>query len=104
MSHRNAPLTPTGRLRLARCIVEQNWPLRRAADRYGVSITTAQRWAQRYREYGKDGMVDRSSRPHLCPTQLDRRTERRILGAAGLTTVGTAADRLPVAAEPFHGA
>ena len=80
MSHRNAPLTPTGRLRLARCIVEQNWPLRRAADRYGVSITTAQRWAQRYREYGKDGMVDRSSRPHLCPTQLDRRTERRILG------------------------
>ena len=80
MSHRNAPLTPTGRLRLARCIVEQNWPLRRAADRYGVSITAAQRWAQRYREYGKDGMVDRSSRPHLCPTQLDRRTERRILG------------------------
>ena len=26
MSHRNAPLTETGRLRLARCIVEDGWP------------------------------------------------------------------------------
>ncbi len=29
--HRNAPLTETGRLRLARCVVEDGWPLRRAA-------------------------------------------------------------------------
>lgn len=80
MSHANAPLTPSGRLRLARCIVEDRWPLRRAADRYGVSVTTAQRWAQRYREHGEAGMLDRSSRPHVSPGRLDRRTERRILG------------------------
>ncbi len=52
MSHANASLTPTGRLRLARCVVEQRWPLRRAADRFGVSVTTAQRWACRYRLHG----------------------------------------------------
>ncbi|WP_299276299.1 leucine zipper domain-containing protein, partial [uncultured Georgenia sp.] len=40
MSHANAPLTPTGRLRLARCVVEDGWPLRRAAERFGVSVTT----------------------------------------------------------------
>ncbi len=80
MSHRNAPLTPTGRLRLARCIVDDGWPLRRAADRHGVSVTTAQRWAGRYREHGKGGMGDRSSRPHHSPRQLEVRTERRILG------------------------
>lgn len=80
MSHRNAPLTPTGRLRLARCIVVDRWPLRRAADRYGVSVPTAQRWAGRYRQHGKAGMLDRSSRPHHSPTQLDTHTERRILG------------------------
>src|SRR5699024_97235 len=80
MSHRNASLTPTGRLRLARCIVDQGWPLRRAADRYGVSVPTAQRWAHRYRAHGEAGMGDRSSRPRRCPNQLDRRTERRILG------------------------
>ena len=33
MSHRNSPLTETGRLRLAKCVVEDGWPLRRAADR-----------------------------------------------------------------------
>ena len=80
MSHRNAPLTPTGRLRLARCIVDDGWPLRRAADRFDVSVTTAQRWARRYRQHGQAGMVDRTSRPRRCPNQLDRRTERRILG------------------------
>ncbi|MFE1855849.1 IS481 family transposase, partial [Streptomyces sp. NPDC059489] len=25
VSHRNAPLTPTGRLRLARCVVDDGW-------------------------------------------------------------------------------
>jgi transposase InsO family protein len=80
VSHRNAPLSPTGRLRLARCIVDDGWPLRRAADRYQVSVTTAQRWARRYREHGKSGMQDRSSRPRSCPRQLPVRTERRILG------------------------
>ncbi len=80
MSHANAPLSPTGRLRLARCIVDQEWPLRRAADRFGCSPTTAQRWASRYRQFGKAAMVDRSSRPHHCAGQLDRRTERRIMG------------------------
>ena len=43
MTHRNAPLTETGRLRLARCVVEQGWPLRRAAERFQVSPATAAR-------------------------------------------------------------
>ncbi|MCA2240744.1 IS481 family transposase, partial [Mycobacterium avium] len=34
MSHRNAPLSETGRLRLARCVVEDGWSLRRAAERF----------------------------------------------------------------------
>jgi hypothetical protein len=43
--HRNAPLPETGRLRLARCVVEDGWPLRRAAERFPVSHVTAARWA-----------------------------------------------------------
>ncbi|MDQ0380433.1 hypothetical protein FB470_004427 [Amycolatopsis thermophila] len=43
MVHRNAPLTPTGRLRLARCVVEQGWSLRRAAERFQVSPLSAAR-------------------------------------------------------------
>ncbi|GAA2383611.1 hypothetical protein GSI01S_20_00140 [Gordonia sihwensis NBRC 108236] len=80
MSHANATLTPTGRLRLARCVVEDGWPPARAAERFGVSVTTARRWASRYREQGKAGMVDRSSRPHTCPHRTPRRRERRVIG------------------------
>jgi transposase-like protein len=79
MPHRNAPLTETGRLRLARCVVEDGWTLRRAAERFQVSPTTAQRWAGRYREEGEAGMTDRSSRPHHSPRRTPTRTERRII-------------------------
>jgi transposase InsO family protein len=79
MSHRNAPLSETGRLRLARCVVDDGWPLRRAAERFQVAVTTAARWAGRYREHGQAGMVDRSSRPHRSPNQTPTRTERRII-------------------------
>jgi transposase-like protein len=79
VSHANAPLSPTGRLRLARCVVEDGWSYCRAAERFQVSPPTAKRWADRYRESGEAGMEDRSSRPHRCPAQTPTRTERRII-------------------------
>ncbi|WP_445169805.1 IS481 family transposase [Mycolicibacterium sp. Dal123E01] len=79
MVHRNAPLSETGRLRLARCVVDDGWPLRRAAERFQVSTTTASRWASRYRNGGPAAMADRSSRPHRSPNQTPTRTERRII-------------------------
>jgi transposase InsO family protein len=72
-------LTPPGRCLLARCVVEQGWPLRRAADRFQVSATTAARWAGRYREQGAAGMTDRSSRPRRSPRRTPTRLERRII-------------------------
>jgi transposase len=80
VSHANAVLTPAGRLRLARCVVDERWPLRHAAERFGVSVTTARLWAARYRQGGAAGMGDRSSRPVSCPHRLPTRTERRVLG------------------------
>ena len=79
MPHRNAPLTELGRLRLARCVVDDGWPLRRAAERHQVSVTTAARWAARYRAEGAAGMVDRSSRPHRCPSQTRPRLVKKVV-------------------------
>ncbi len=79
MSHRNAPLSETGRLRLARCVVDDGWPLRRAAERLQVSVTTAACWAGRYRELREAGMIDRRSRPLHSPNRTPTRTERRII-------------------------
>src|SRR5215469_7536665 len=90
MPHRNAPLTETGRLRLARCVVEDGWPLRRAAERFQVSPTTAARWAGRYRELGTAGMTDRSSRPRRSPGRTPTRIERRIIKVRLLRRYGPA--------------
>lgn len=57
MSHPNAFLGPRGRLALAKCVVEDGWPSRRAAERFQVSVATAARWAGRYSR----------PRPILCP-------------------------------------
>ncbi len=79
MTHANAPLTSTGRLRLAHCVVEDSWPLRRAAERFQVSVSTAARWAGRYRTHGPAAMNDRSSRPRTSPARTPTRTERRVI-------------------------
>ena len=47
MAHRTAPLSELGRLRLARAIVDQGWPVARTAERFQVSRPTAHRWATR---------------------------------------------------------
>jgi transposase InsO family protein len=59
--------------------VEDGWPLRRAAERFQVSPTTAARWAGRYRQFGAAGMTDRSSRPIRSPGRTPTRVERRII-------------------------
>jgi transposase InsO family protein len=77
--HRNAPLTETGRLRLARCVVDQGWPIARAAERFQVSRPTATRWARRYRDLGAAGMADRSSRPRRSPRRTPQPIVRQIV-------------------------
>jgi transposase InsO family protein len=79
VSHANAALTPRARLRLARLVVEQGWPIARAAERYDVSWPTAKRWAQRYAAMGEAGMADRSSRPHRSPNRTPAPVVRQIV-------------------------
>jgi transposase InsO family protein len=101
---RNAPLSETGRLRLARCVVDEGWPLRRAAERFQVSHTTAARWAARYRQAGAEGMADRPSKPRSSPARTARRTERRIAGLRVSKRLGPAriAFRLGLAPSTVH--
>jgi transposase InsO family protein len=104
VSHANAPLTPVGRLRLARCVVEDGWPLRRAAERFQVAVPTAKRWADRYRAEGPAGMVDRSSRPHRSPASTRRPLVRKIKHLRTTRKLGPAmiAGRLGMHASTVH--
>ena len=79
MSHANAALTPRQRLRLARQIVDDGWPVSAAADYFRVSYPTAAKWARRYVELGPEGMADRSSRPHSQPHRTPRPLVKKIV-------------------------
>ena len=104
MPHANAMLTERGRLKLALCVVDEGWSLRRAAERFQVSHTTAQRWASRYRQMGSAGMIDRSSRPHRSPRRTRPPVERKVLHLRRKRRLGPAAiaGRLGMHASTVH--
>lgn len=56
-------LTSRARLRLAKLIVEDDWPVAVAAKMFMTSQPTARKWATRFRVEGPAGMVDIQSAP-----------------------------------------
>jgi len=81
VSHANAALTPRARLRLARLIVDEGWPLQVAAKMFMVSTVTARKWAARFRSEGPAGMSDRSSRPRSMPAKTPSPVVKKIVKA-----------------------
>ena len=104
MSHANAALTPRHRLRLARLVVDEGWPVARAAERFLVSWPTAKRWADRYRAMGAAGMVDRSSRPHRVANRTPAPVVRRIVHLRWKQRLGPVqiSDRVGLAPSTVH--
>jgi len=78
-THANAALTRLARLKMAKLIVDENWEVARAAERYDVSWKTAKKWADRYEAEGPAGMLDRSSRPHHQPSRTPAPVVRKIV-------------------------
>jgi transposase InsO family protein len=76
--HRNAPLTPQGRLLLCQRI-EDGWPVAHVAEAMGISRDRAYVWWRRYQAEGVAGLQDRSSRPRRCPTRTKPSRERRLV-------------------------
>ena len=99
--HRNAPLTPEGRLRLCR-LIEDGWTVASAAESMRISRQTAHKWWRRYEVAGL-ALEDRSSRPRRCRPRLRPRSS----GGWWLCVVvqkGAArlADRAGVPASTLH--
>jgi transposase InsO family protein len=76
--HANAKLTPARRLKLAELIIDHGWQVSSAARAFRVSRQTAAKWARRYRDEGRAGMADRSSRPLRSPMRTTRERTRLI--------------------------
>ncbi len=76
--HMNARLTPKSReLVIAR--LERGEHPRDVAAALEVSERTVYKWRKRYREYGLDGLLDRSSRPLRSPNQTSEADEKQVI-------------------------
>ena len=77
MSHANAALTPRARVKVARLVVEEGWPVSEVAARFQCSWPTVKRWVDRYR--AGQPMTDPLQPPTLVPsphTQDSGQTDR----------------------------
>jgi transposase InsO family protein len=77
--HQNARLTIQSRELLARKVVQEGWTLKAAAADFHVSSKTAAKWVRRYQQDGRDGLSDRSSRPHHSPRQIASTSLEKVL-------------------------
>ena len=71
-------MTPMGRWRMVQRVLAGQ----RVADVAGqmqVSRQTVYKWVRRYRSEGRQGLADRSSRPHQMPRRTPRHLEDRIV-------------------------
>lgn len=76
MTHANSPLTVEGRRRLvARC---RTRPISHVAAEMGISRATASKWVNRYKRFGKFGLLDRSSSPIRQPSATPGRLVKQI--------------------------
>jgi hypothetical protein len=84
--HKNARLTPQGRLLLVERITEAGWSIVQAAQAAGISVRQSYRSLARYRGGGVPALRDRSSAPGCCEHRIvaERLTEITALRRQGL--------------------
>jgi transposase InsO family protein len=69
-------------------VVEQGWPIAKAAEAAEVSGRTCSKWVGRYRAEGVGGLVDRSSAPKRVANRTDERTVEVIAALRRLRFTG----------------
>jgi transposase InsO family protein len=72
--HANAALSLRQRERMVLRVLEQGWPITRAAEAAEVSGRTCSKWVARYRAEGAAGLADRSSAPKRVANRTDEQT------------------------------
>lgn len=86
--HKNARLTPLRREEMALSVLEGCLSKADPATRFGVCSKIVARWAGRFKDHGRSGMSDRSSRPRRIPKQTDHPVAERIIALRCLRLTG----------------
>ena len=76
--HKNAKITPAGRIDLVERVLIERQSVREVSRALRVSRRTVYKWVKRYQAEGVRGLEDRSSRPHRSPQRWDAKLVRRV--------------------------
>ena len=77
-THKNAPLTPKGRLRLVEEVASGRG-IAEVAEAFCVDRKTVRKWVARHSALGEPGLEDRSSRPRRSPKRIAKAIAQRIV-------------------------
>ena len=77
-THKNAPLTPAGRLHMVQAVLAGE-TMSSVAQRWCTDRKSVRKWVTRYRAEGDAGLRDRSSRPHRSPRRIAKGTAQRVM-------------------------
>src|SRR3954449_5434828 len=86
--HANAALSLNKRRQLCQRVVEQGWPVTKAAEAAEVSGRCARKWVGRYRLEGEGGLLDRSSAPRSVPHRTSEELVEAIAALRRLRMTG----------------
>ena len=81
MAHRTARLNVFGRELLVGRVLVEGWTVTTAARAQGISRATGYKWVRRFRDEGRAGLIDRSSRPRRSPRSTPAIEVERIVRA-----------------------
>lgn len=100
--HLSASETPRHRLKVARLVVEEGYPISEVAARFQVSWPTVKRWVGRY--LAGESMHDRSSRPKSSPKKPPQSMTKRCVSLRMRLREGPVqlASRLDIAPSTVH--
>jgi len=86
--HANAALSLRQRERMVCRVVDEGWPLAKAAEAAEVSGRTCAKWVSRYRVEGAAGLIDRSSAPRVVANRTDEHAVQAIAALRRLRFTG----------------
>jgi transposase InsO family protein len=81
VGHRNARLTFFGRCLIVHRVRDLGMPAAHVARAMGVSRRCVYKWLDRFDDEGREGLRDRSSRPHHMPTKTAADVEAVVVAA-----------------------
>src|SRR5271168_2889663 len=76
--HHHARLTIHRREELAQAVIQGRLSLKEAAAEFKLSRQSAAKWVTRFRQSGRNGLRDRTSRPHHSPRLTNPPTVERV--------------------------